>query len=161
MTRSPEKVPQLEDLGALPVVCDVFDLDALVETVGTFEPDAIIHELTDLPDDASRISEFIAATSRIRGEGTRNLVTAAQAAGTARIVAQSVAWLTGDTITYLEDTVLNARGVVLRYGKWYGPGTHFENGRPPSPRVHIDTAAARTVSALDDPPGIYIVTDDG
>jgi nucleoside-diphosphate-sugar epimerase len=48
---------------------------------------------------------------------------------------------------------------VLRYGLLYGPGTYFEEELPP-PRVHIDTAAARTLEALDAPTGILTVVDD-
>jgi hypothetical protein len=48
---------------------------------------------------------------------------------------------------------------VLRYGSFYGPGTYYEAELPSAPRVHIDTAAARTVEALDAPPGILTVVD--
>ena len=54
-----------------------------------------------------------------------------------------------DAVASLEEAVLAANGVVLRYGLFYGPGTYFEGGPPPAPRVHIDTAAARTLDALD------------
>jgi hypothetical protein len=42
---------------------------------------------------------------------------------------------------------------------FYGPGTYFEDELPPAPRVHIDTAAARTLQALDTPPGIVTVVE--
>jgi uncharacterized protein YbjT (DUF2867 family) len=89
MTRSPDKAEGLRRLGAEPVVCDVFDADALCEAVVGFGPQAVIDELTSLPDDPGRIAEF---DSGIRREGTRNLLAAANAAGAARILAQSVAW---------------------------------------------------------------------
>jgi len=47
LTRSPEKVEALRRLGALPVVCDVFDRKALRAAVGDFGPDVIVSELTD------------------------------------------------------------------------------------------------------------------
>ena len=53
-----------------------------------------------------------------------------------------------DAVASLEESVLAANGVVLRYGMFHGPGTYFEKGLPPEPRVHIDAAAARTVEAL-------------
>ncbi|MCU1695761.1 MAG: dependent epimerase/dehydratase family protein [Mycobacterium sp.] len=56
--------------------------------------------------------------------------------------------------------MLTANGVVLRYGLLYGPGTYFQNELPPAPRVHIDTAAAGTLEALNAPTGIMTVVDD-
>src|SRR5689334_14423273 len=50
MTRSQEKASTLESLGAEPVVCDVFDAGALRDAVSAFRPDAVMHQLTDLPD---------------------------------------------------------------------------------------------------------------
>ena len=97
MTRSPEKADSLRVLGAKPVVCDVFDAPALQEAVLAVRPDAVLHQLTDLPDQMSSIPERAAANARIRRQGTRNLLAAAGAAGTTRFLAQSVAWrLTGD-----------------------------------------------------------------
>jgi len=52
MTRSPGKAARLSELGAEPVICDVFDAEALNRAVGAFRPDVVFHQLTDLPDDA-------------------------------------------------------------------------------------------------------------
>jgi hypothetical protein len=65
-----------------------------------------------------------------------------------------------DAVNSLERAVLAANGVVLRYGAFYGPGTYYEGELPAAPRVHIDTAAARTLEALDAPSGILTVVDD-
>jgi nucleoside-diphosphate-sugar epimerase len=161
MTRSPEKVEQLRGLGAEPVVCDAFDADALRDAVVAFQTGAVVNELTDLPD---RPAATNAANARMRREGTRNLLAAAKAAGASRFVAQSVAWqLPGDAgaaVGELERLVLAAGGVVLRYGRLYGPGTYYEEERPEPPRVHVDEAARRTVPALDAASGIVDVTDD-
>lgn len=92
MIRTQAKAEQLHGLGADPVVCDVFDLDALCEAVRGFGAEAVLHELTDLPDDPRRIPELAGANARMRRQGTRNLLVAANAAGAARFVAQSVAW---------------------------------------------------------------------
>ncbi|MHB1504990.1 MAG: NAD-dependent epimerase/dehydratase family protein [Acidimicrobiales bacterium] len=43
MTHSPGKVPAIAALGAVPVVCDVFDEGALVEAVVNFSPDLVMH----------------------------------------------------------------------------------------------------------------------
>jgi nucleoside-diphosphate-sugar epimerase len=161
MTRSPEKVERLRDLGAEPVVCDVFDAAALREAVVAFEPEAVVNELTDLPDEPAATND---ANARMRRLGTRNLLAAAEAAGASRFVAQSVAWhLPGDAgtaVAELERLVLAAGGVVLRYGRLYGPGTYYEDDKPEPPRVHVDDAARRTVPALEAASGVIEVKDD-
>ncbi|HEY1366010.1 MAG TPA: NAD(P)H-binding protein [Gaiellaceae bacterium] len=161
MTRSPEKAERLRALGAEPVVCDAYDADALREAVVAFAPDVVVNELTDLPDVQAATNE---ANARMRREGAGNLLAAAQAAGATRYLAQSVAWkATGDSgaaVDELERAVLGAGGVVLRYGRLYGPGTYYEDERPDPPRVHVDEAARRTASALEAPSGIVEITDD-
>jgi nucleoside-diphosphate-sugar epimerase len=164
MTRSARKVDALRSLGAEPVVCDVYDAAALEAAVVSFQADTVLHELTDLPDDLDSVSRFSEANARIRREGTSNLLAAARAAGAPRFLAQSVAWqLRGDAgvaVRELERSVLEADGVVLRYGRFYGPGTFYEQAPPPSPRVHVDDAAARTVAALDAPGGVLTIVED-
>jgi nucleoside-diphosphate-sugar epimerase len=161
LTRSPGKAEHLRALGAEPVVCDVFDLDALSRAVASFEPDVVLHQLTDLPDDVARVPEMMAANARIRREGTRNLLAAA--VGLERFVAQSVAWeIPGDggiAVEEHERAVLDAGGVVVRYGRFYGPGTYHEVELPRPPRVHVDDAARRTLPLLSAPSGIVVVAD--
>jgi nucleoside-diphosphate-sugar epimerase len=163
MTRSEHKANLLRALGAEPVVCDVFAADAVVAAVVAFGPDAIVSQITDLPDDRAKLAEGRAANARIRREGTRNLLAAARAAKSSRIVAQSVAWeMQGEglaAIEYLEREVLGAGGVVVRYGQLYGPGTYYETELPTPPRVHVDDAARRTVPALDAESGVLVVAD--
>ena len=45
-------------------------------------------------------------------------------------------------------------GVVLRYGRFYGPGTHHEHEPPEPPRVHLDEAARRTALAIEERSGV-------
>ena len=165
MTRSQEKADGLVAIGAEPVVCDVYDAEALRETVVAFGAETVIHQLTDLPDDEASIPGFEAANARIRREGTRNLLAAARACGASRIMAQSVAWaLGGDAgaaVREHESAVLDAGGVVLRYGQFYGPGTYFEDEEPTPPRIHVDEAARRTLPALDAPAGLILITENG
>jgi nucleoside-diphosphate-sugar epimerase len=153
MTRSPENGEPLRQLGALPIVCDVFDRSALCEAVVEFAPDALVSELTDLPDDRKQLEAFGAANNRMRREGTRNLLDAAVAANAPRFLGQSIAWQLpgerGAAVEELERMVLEAGGVVLRYGRLHGPGTFFETELPEPPRVHVDEAAKRTASLLD------------
>lgn len=163
MTRSRGKLAELEALGAQPVLCDVYDADALRAAVVRFRPDAVMHQLTDLPDDAAKIPELGARNDQMLREGTRNLLVAAGAAAAERILAQSIAWqLLGDRgVTYREheNAVLDAGGVVIQYGQLYGPGTYFETEKPAAPRVQIDEAARRTVPILDAPRGIVEVVE--
>jgi len=164
MTRSPAKVDLLRNLGAEPVVCDVYDASALNAAMISADPEVVIHQITDLPDDQLSISEFGRANATIRRTGTRNLLDAARAAGAVRFIAQSVAWtIPGDggvAVDDLERMVLDDGGVVVRYGRFYGPKTYHQNELPPAPRIHIDEAARRTLEALDTEASILTV-DEG
>ncbi|MFD0363417.1 NAD-dependent epimerase/dehydratase family protein [Nocardia sp. GCM10030253] len=163
MTRSQSKAEQVRAAGARPVVCDVYDLAALTDSVVEFRPDLVMHQLTDLPDDAALLPELAGANARIRTEGTRNLLTAARAAGAKHFLAQSIAWEPpagrGEVIRDHEAAVLEADGVVVKYGQFYGPGTYYEAEPPADPRVHVDTAAARTVELLEADSGVVVVAD--
>ena len=152
-TRSAAKAGDLTAAGIEPVVVDVFDKDALRDVVVRARPDVVIHQLTDLPQvvDPARLADWLTRNSRLRIEGTANLIAAALAAGVRRLVAQSIAFSYADGpephsegdplvsaegdgpgaisvrgVRALEDAVLNAPGIdgiVLRYGRLYGPGT--------------------------------------
>ncbi len=163
MTRTPLKAAWLRHVGAEPVVCDVFERDALARVVAASSPDMVISQLTDLPDDFAQIREQAAANNRMRREGTTNLVGAAFACG-ARVIAQSVAWtLPGDggaAVEFLERTVLDADGIVIRYGQFFGPGTYYQGVPPGPPRIRVDEAARRTVMLLQAPSGIVDIVDD-
>jgi hypothetical protein len=142
----------------------VFDATRVLEVVTAFAPDLVMHQLTDLPDALVDARGYADANARIRRDGTRNLLTAAGAAAASRFVAQSVAWELrgsgGAAVEDLESTVLAAGGVVLRYGQFYGPGTYHPDEPPDPPRVHVDTAAARTVALLDAASGVITVVDE-
>ncbi|MDP8946989.1 MAG: NAD(P)-dependent oxidoreductase [Actinomycetota bacterium] len=155
ITRSKEKLGMLSDLGAEAVVCDVFDAGRLGTVVARAEPDAVINQLTDLPQSLNprKLKEYYAANNRVRREGTRNLLDAARRAGVSRFLAQGAAYWyapTGgpvkteeaplyldapapigpavQTMREIEDAVLSAdglEGIVLRYGMFYGPGTWY------------------------------------
>jgi uncharacterized protein YbjT (DUF2867 family) len=165
MTRSAEKAALLRELGAEPVVVDVYDAAALRKAMVEFEAEVVIDQLTDLPDDPARIPEMAGANARIRTEGTHNLLAAAVAAGAARFVAQSVAWELSSAaatraVSEHEAAVLGADGVVVRYGQFYGPGTYFEDDPPSPPRIQIEEAARRTLPALEAPAGILTVVEE-
>jgi nucleoside-diphosphate-sugar epimerase len=164
MTRSPGKTELLTGLGAEAILCDVFDKDALVQAVVDFKPDVVLNELTDLPDDVTRIGDHAELNARIRTEGNHNLIEAAKQSGSPKIFAQSVAWQLPDgpdaqAVEELERSVLAEGGVVLSYGQFYGPGTYNEHNVPAEPRVHLDRAAELTVAALAEPSGVVVIVD--
>ena len=188
-TRSAAKAGEIEKLGAKPAVVDVFDAAALKAAVAAANPEVVIHQLTDLPDsnDPAVISKSLEANARIRIEGTYNLIVAAKSAGAKRFIAQSIGFLytgakphrEGDPIKPPAD--ISARGVhalegavtgtpgidgiVLRYGKLYGPGTWNEKTGDNKPDgtgyVHVDAAAQAALAAITrGAPGIYNVAED-
>jgi nucleoside-diphosphate-sugar epimerase len=205
-TRSERKVPELWDLGAQPVVLDALDRAAVVEAVVEAQPDAIVHQLTALSEiDFRKLERSFELTNRLRTEGTDNLLAAADEVGVAHFVAQSYAgWpyartggpvkseqepldphpapqmrTTLDAIRHLERAVTERRGIVLRYGGFYGPGTGLGregdqleavrkrkfpligDGRGVWSFIHVDDAAAATVIALEHgQPGVYNIVDD-
>jgi nucleoside-diphosphate-sugar epimerase len=154
MTRSEERAAGVRGAGARAVVCDVFDADELRRAIADARPEALVHQLTALPDRIDyRDPTVYEPTNRVRTEGTRILLDAARAAGTRRMVVQSIAfiyesageWVKSEEDAVMEDApgsfgtavravremermVLEAQeleGLVLRYGFFYGPGTAY------------------------------------
>ena len=160
------------------------------------------------PADLRRFDRSFAMTNRLRVEGTHNLLAATRAAGARRFVVQSfTGWNneraggpvkteadpldpnpTADSRQTLaafrecESTVENAtdvRGIILRYGLFYGPGTGLGRGGEQLKMVekrqfpvvgggtgvwsfvHIDDAAEATVRAIEtDVTGVFNIVDD-
>ena len=164
-TRSAEKAELVRELGAEPFVIDVYDAQALRDLVVDWSPDLVMHQLTDLPDDAAKLPASRESNARMRDEGTANLVHAARAAGASRFLAQSIAWdLDPEYAGRLEEHErltlgFHGAGVVLRYGQFYGPGTYYEEDPPEQPRVEVGEAARKTIKALDAPTGVLTITD--
>lgn len=188
-TRSPAKAPMLRDLGVEPAIVDVFNAALLREIVCDAKPEIVIHQLTNLPPalDPEQMTAALVRNARLREIGTRNLVAAAVAAGAKRMVAQSIAFVyapgpkpyreeaplclddpafgeTARAVASLEHQVLHApfTGIILRYGKLYGPGTGFDHAPSDGP-LHVDDAAdaARRALARGET-GVYnIAEDDG
>jgi nucleoside-diphosphate-sugar epimerase len=164
-TRSAGKAGLVRGLGAEPVVVDVYDAGALRDAICDFAPDVVVHQLTDLPDDAAQIAASRESNARMREEGTANLVHAARAAGAGRFIAQSIAWdLAPEYAGRLEEHErltlgFPGTGIVLRYGQLYGPGTYYEDEPPESPRIEVAEAARRTLRALEAPTGTIVVAE--
>ncbi|HEX5925852.1 MAG TPA: NAD(P)-dependent oxidoreductase [Baekduia sp.] len=91
MTRTAAKADGLRAAGALPVVADALDRDAVMGAVIGAEPEVIVHQMTALTGatDLKHFDRVFATTNRLRTEGTRHLLDAARAAGTRRLIAQS------------------------------------------------------------------------
>src|SRR5215207_5397259 len=91
MTRSESKQAMLHELGAVPVVADALDPDQVAEAVGRARPEVIVHQLTALAGvDIRHPERGVAMTNRVRTEGTDHLLSAGQAVGVRRFVAQSI-----------------------------------------------------------------------
>lgn len=165
LTRDARRAEAMVTSGVEVVECDVYDMARLARVMADAAPEVVISQLTDLPDDARQVAEFEEANARIRRVGVVNLLAASRAAGCERFLAQSVAWdIGGDgaaAVADMERAVLEAGGVVLRYGRFYGLGTYYEVRLPPTPRVHLDHAAARTVEMLHHPSGMVTIVDAG
>jgi nucleoside-diphosphate-sugar epimerase len=164
-TRFAGKADMLRELGAHPVVVNVFDAAALRLALMEARPQIVIHQLTDLPPglDPARMAEAAARNARIRNEGTKNLIAAALAAGARRFIAQSIAWepqgVSAEGVASLERQTLQAEGIVLRYGRLYGPGTGRDDPPADLP-CHVDVAARAAVTAVEQgEPGIVRVLD--
>lgn len=152
MTRSESKQTMLRELGAVPVVADARDAEQVAAVVAVARPDVIVHQLTAIgPMDLRHFDRAFAATNRLRTEGTDHLLSAGQAIGVQRFVAQSFFagydrtggpvkteddWFgttpppgmeqTVAAIRHVEGAVMAAtwtEGLVLRYGGFYGPHT--------------------------------------
>ena len=94
MTRSKSKFDAIEDLGGRAVECNVFDRDRLLDVVTRARPDVVVHQLTAIPDriNTRKVNRDLALTNRLRTEGTRLLIEAAQTADADQFVAQSIAF---------------------------------------------------------------------
>jgi nucleoside-diphosphate-sugar epimerase len=190
-TRFHDKTDQIAASGGSPAVVDVFDKAELMRAVAAAGPEVVIHQLTDLPrhPDPAAMADALPRNARLRIEGTRNLVEAALAFGARRFVAQSVAFayapgpepydeedpldtgatgarkVTVDGVVELERMVTTTpgfAGIVLRYGRLYGPGT-WHDAAPGRGYVHVDAAAFACLLAVSrGPAGCYnIAEDDG
>lgn len=159
MVRSLGKRDALSELGASAVIADALVAEQVAQAVAEARPEVIVHELTAIPEalDMRHFDREFAMTNRLRTEGTDHLLSAGQAIGVRRFVAQSYAgWpfarsgatvkteideldphpvasmrRTLEALRHLEQAVTGAtwtEGVVLRYGALYGPGTSLGHG---------------------------------
>jgi len=175
-TRTPGKADGLRAAGAVPAVVDGLDRAAVLTAVRAAAPEVIVHQMTALADmrslrDTDRV---FGTTNELRTQGTDNLLAAAAAAGTRRVVAQSYTGWTNErsggpvkteddpfdsrvlptaartlaAIKHVEETVPLAvpEGIVLRYGSFYGPGAS---------QVLLDLLRKRMLPVIGDGAGIW------
>lgn len=134
------------------ITADALDSAAVDRAVATAKPDAVVNMLTAIPSkiDPKRLAQDFALTNRLRIEGTRNLVNAAERAGVRQVISQGLAYAydpVGDgaadedaplwrkpprpfvpvleALRELEHITREAGGTVLRFGHLYGPGTIY------------------------------------
>jgi 2-alkyl-3-oxoalkanoate reductase len=201
-SRSPQRAKHLDTLGAHPIVLDALDAAAVHTAVAAARPQAIVFQATGLA--GVRILRSLdrpfAATNRLRTEGLDNVLAAAKKAGVQRVVAQSFApyryarqggWVkteddaldpappasareTFAAMDHLDQVVIEAGGIALRYGGFYGPGDEgltravrkrqtplIGDGEGFMSFIHLEDAATATVLALEhDGPAIYNIVDD-
>jgi nucleoside-diphosphate-sugar epimerase len=200
--RAPGGAEKVRALGAEPVRLDLLDPKAVMDAVAAAQPDAIIHQATALsgPFDFKHFDRTFHQTNLLRTRGTDALLAAAQEAGVRRVITQSYASAryarTGgmvkdeeevldpnpveamresfDAMRYLDETVMKAGGIVLRYGTFYGAENDglidpvrkrmfpiVGDGAGVTSFIHLDDAAAAAVLALDHHgPAIYNIVDD-
>ncbi len=209
LTRSAPAAQTLRNSGVEPHEADVFDESSVTRACLAARPEVLVVQLTALPAalDLRHYARDLEPTNRLRSLATPNLIAGARAAGARRIVVQSISFITapeGPAIhdetartyddapsalrpavvaaTEMERAVLAAADldpVVLRYGFFYGPGTHYGSqgsniglirrrrfplvgsGAGVSSFLHVDDGAEATLSALaGGTTGLYNVTDD-
>jgi nucleoside-diphosphate-sugar epimerase len=200
--RSPGGADRLQGLGAQTVALDLLDARAVRAAVLAAAPDAIVHQATALANVSfsRNFDRTFAQTNRLRKEGTHALLAAADEARVERFVAQSYASAryaregsmvkaegepldpmplrstreSHAAMRYLDETVTDAGGIVLRYGGFYGAANDgliepvrkrqfpiVGEGGGVTSFIHLDDAAAGTVIAIEDGrPGIYHIVDD-
>jgi nucleoside-diphosphate-sugar epimerase len=200
-TTSAGKLGLLEQLGAEGVVMDGLNAASVRDAVAAARPDVLVNQMTGLSEPhAGKPSmrnpgRFFATTNRLRSEGIDHLLAAAAATGVSHVVSQSHASMNGlrkggwvkteedpleviegtRAVNHLEDVVVDAGGVVLRYGAFYGPGANDDQVRLVLKRmfplvgkgtgyvswVHVDDAASATVLAVEQQAkGVFNIVDD-
>jgi nucleoside-diphosphate-sugar epimerase len=200
VARTDEKAAHLRARGAEPISVDLFDSDAVKAAVDGCE--AVVHLATHVPALRRMASNKAwAEHNRLRTTASEILVDAALTTGARTLVKESVsfvypdggdAWIDETTppdesVAMLQPTLEGerivdrftaggGRGVVLRFGLFYGPTARGVDeslrlarwrmstvgGKPEAymSSIHTDDVAGSAVAALDAPAGTYNVVED-
>jgi len=94
LVRRDDAARAAEAMGAEPVRGDIFAPDTLRAAAESH--DVVVHLATRIPRAIPGRPDDFAENDRIRSEGTRNLVAAAESAGVGHLVLQSIVWVHGD-----------------------------------------------------------------
>ncbi len=155
-SRTAEGTRRIDDLGGRGVIMDGRDAASIRRAVIEAQPDVLVHQLTSLAAgfDFKRFDEVFAVTNELRTRGTDALIAAAQEVGTGRIVVQSYTGWTNPhsgsavkteedpidpdpvpaarntlaAIAHAERAAVDAGGLALRFGNFYGPGQSLGAG---------------------------------
>jgi nucleoside-diphosphate-sugar epimerase len=200
VARTDDKAARLGELGADPVAVDLFDGDAVKAAVDGCE--AVLHLATNVPRLRKMSSKNgWTAHNRLRTTANELLIDAALTNGASTFVKESVTfsypdrgdeWIDETTppdesIAMLRPTLegermvdrftgKGGRGVVLRFGSFYGPTARGVDealrlarwrmsmlaGKPDGyvSSIHTDDVAGAAVAALDAPAGVYNVVEN-
>lgn len=97
-TRTSEKAPALQALGAQAAVVDALNREKTVQVVVDAHPEVVVHQMTALASvrNLRNFDREFELTNRLRTEGTQNLLEGARCAGARMFIAQSYAgWPAG------------------------------------------------------------------
>lgn len=204
LCRSPANRKLIIQQGANPEEVDLYDVDALTRILKTC--DTVLHLATRIPPSTSMKKPGIwDENDKIRRDGMAAIARAARAAGTiGTMLYPSISYFYGDggtnwldantavtepasflrstleaesSVREFADEDSNRRGIILRFGAFYGPqspdsrqslslarkGFFLPLATPSTYRstIWIDDAAQAVVSAIEHAPtGIYDVVDD-
>ena len=156
LTRAPEKLPLLRALGAEGVVCDVYDSQELIRLAQERKPEVVVNFVTDLSAGSPE------ANNRARREGGKNIVGAAEAAGSRRLILESVAFRlerpAAEALAQMERAALGPfELLILRFGRLWGPSTWYQEP-PEPPAVHIADAGTRAAALIAaGRPGTHVI----
>ncbi len=199
LARTPEKAAALAKHGAEPVCVSIFDRAAL--TAAFSGHDAVVNLTSAIPP----MNKFMDTKAwrdndKVRTEGSAAIVDAAITAGVELVVQESVSMLYPDRGTeWIDEDVptdcypmaranlaaeanakrfsdAGGKGIVLRFGWFYGPGaTHSEQflafarrhvcvemGRPDGyvSSIHVADGGEAVAAALQAPAGTFNIVDD-
>lgn len=135
---------KLESANVKAYIGDILKYDTIEAAIADFQPEIIINQITDLKN------VDMAANTKVRVEGSKNLIDAAQKYNVKKVIAQSIGFMykageglateetpldldsSGDrkvtvdgVIGLEEETSRMDEYVVLRFGWLYGPGTWY------------------------------------
>ncbi|MFZ7234228.1 NAD-dependent epimerase/dehydratase family protein [Avibacterium avium] len=187
-TRSPERAKQLEQMGVIPVVLDVFNAQDVDKAILAVKPDVVINQVSSLPKGLKEeeMPEGLKRDAKVRVEGTKNLIAAAEKAGVKKFINQSFLFYAptkkqineNDVLVNEQDPVYgesvkaykelesrtlagNFTPVVLRFGWLYGGKSGFTQPVEGYPSLNVDLAVDAVIQAVKSPiQGLYNIAEE-